>query len=105
MTKKKKIIVLSCMIALLLVTAIFNFVLSTERIDSTDVSANSASYFSQYRLERISSRNEELMQIDEVIKTASVDSDEYKKALDLKEDLTPETEQKIQNKIKQLAGN
>ena len=58
MTKKKKIIVLSCMIALLLVTAVFNFVLSTDRVDSTDVLASSSSYFSQYRLERVTTRNE-----------------------------------------------
>ena len=95
MTKKKKIIVLSCLIALLLVTAIFNFVLSTDRVDSTDVLANSASYFSQYRLERVTTRNEELMQIDEVLKTASVESDEYKKALDLKTDLAVNTEREL----------
>lgn len=95
MTKKKKIIVLSCMIALLLVTAIFNFVLSTDRVDSTDVLANSASYFSQYRLERVTTRNEELMQIDEVLKTASVESEEYKKALDLKTDLAVNTEREL----------
>ena len=95
MTKKKKIIVLSCMIALLLVTAIFNFVLSTDRVDSTDVLANSASYFSQYRLERVTTRNEELMQIDEVLKTADVESEEYKKALDLKTDLAVNTEREL----------
>lgn len=95
MTKKKKIIVLSCMIALLLVTAIFNFVLSTDRVDSTDVLANSASYFSQYRLERVTTRNEELMQIDEVLKTASAESEEYKKALDLKTDLAVNTEREL----------
>ncbi len=95
MTKKKKIIVLSCMIALLLVTAIFNFVLSTDRVDSTDVLANSASYFSQYRLERVTTRNEELMQIDEVLKTATVESDEYKKALELKTDLAVNTEREL----------
>ena len=95
MTKKKKIIVLSCMIALLLVTAVFNFVLSTDRVDSTDVLASSSSYFSQYRLERVTTRNEELMQIDEVLKTASVESEEYKKALDLKTDLAVNTEREL----------
>ena len=95
MTKKKKIIVLSCMIALLLVTAVFNFVLSTENLASTEVSANNASYFSQYRLERVSTRSEELMQIDEVLKTASIESAEYKKALELKTDIAVNTEREL----------
>ena len=95
MTKKKKIIVLSCMIALLLVTAVFNFVLSTEILASTEVSANNASYFSQYRLERVSTRSEELMQIDEVLKTASIESAEYKKALELKTDIAVNTEREL----------
>ncbi len=95
MTKKRKIIVLSCMIALLAVTAIFNFVLTTESIDSTEASASSASYFSQYRLERITTRNEELLQIDDVIANASTDSGEYAKALSLKTDIAVNTEREL----------
>ena len=47
MTKKKKIIILSCMIALLAVTAVFNFVLTKDTIDTTEPSiVTSANYFS-----------------------------------------------------------
>ncbi len=95
MTKKRKIIVLSCMIALLAVTAVFNFVLSTERVDSTEVSANSASYFSQYRLERVTTRNEELLQIDEVLASANADSEEYANALTLKTNIAVNTEREL----------
>ena len=53
------------MIALLAVTAVFNFVLTginKGKTDDTPVSA--ANYFSQYRLERMTTRNEELLQLD-----------------------------------------
>lgn len=96
MTKKKKIIVLSCLIALLAITAVFNFVLTTNFEPSTETTAEaSASYFSQYRLERLTTRNEELMQIDEVIKTASQDSAEYAEALSLKLDIAQITEREL----------
>lgn len=95
MTKKRKIIVLSCMIALLAVTAVFNFVLAGTPIDSTQASANSASYFAQYRLDRINTRNEELLQIDEVLAVAEVDSEEYSKALSLKTDIAVNTEREL----------
>ena len=95
MTKKRKIIVLSCMIALLAVTAVFNFVLSTEPIDSTETNASSASYFAQYRLERVSTRSEELLQIDEVLSKASADSEEYSDALSLKMSLVQNTEREL----------
>ena len=95
MTKKRKIIVLSCMIALLAVTAVFNFVLAGTPIDSTETSANSASYFAQYRLDRINTRNEELLQIDEVLAVADVESEEYSKALSLKTDIAVNTEREL----------
>ena len=58
MSKKKKIIVLSCMIALLATTAVCNFVLAggNSYEDST-----STAYFSEYRSQRSSSRNEQIL--------------------------------------------
>ena len=104
MTKRKKIIVLSCMIALLAVTAVFNFVL-TSPIDlnsgETNVIATS-NYFTQYRNERLNSRNEELLQLDSVIQNAEVSSEEYANALSLKIELTEMTEKEflLENLIK-----
>ena len=96
MTKKKKIIVLSCMIALLAVTAIFNFIFSTESIDvNTEPVSSSASYFSQYRTERLTTRNEELLQLDAIISQAQVNSTEYNDALAMKTSLTLNTEKEM----------
>lgn len=96
MTKKKKIIVLSCMIALLAVTAVFNFVFTTENvIDSGEPVSSSASYFSQYRTERLTTRNEELLQLDAIIASAEVNSVEYNDALAMKTSLTANTEKEM----------
>ena len=96
MTKRRKIIILSCMIALLAVTAVFNFVLTTGSI-SSDESAivSSANYFAQYRTERLNTRNEELLQLDEIISTASIGSEEHNEALNMKIELTQMTEKEL----------
>lgn len=97
MTKKKKIIILSCMIALLGVTAIFNFVLTAQPASTTDSSAvlGSANYFSQYRAERVSNRNEEILQLDAVIASADTASVEYSEALSMKTELAAMTEKEM----------
>ena len=103
MTKKKKIIILSCMIALLAVTAVFNYVFTTENISLEDTATiSSANYFSQYRSERLNTRNEELLQLDEIISTASIESTEYSDALAMKIELTEMTEKEmlLENLIK-----
>lgn len=96
MNKKRKIIVLSCMIALLAVTAVFNFVLTTAPIDdSPTIAVSSANYFSQYRSERITRRNEELLQLDQIIQTAEENSAQRTEALSMKIELTALTEKEL----------
>lgn len=103
MSKKKKVIILSCMIALLAVTAVFNFVLTTGTV-SSDASAtlSSANYFTQYRSERLTTRNEELLQLDAIIASAEVNSVEHNEALSMKMELTAITEKEmlLENLIK-----
>ena len=103
MAKKKKIIVLSCMIALLAVTAVFNFALtaSESRVENV-VAVSSSNYFSQYRTERFSTRSEELLQLDTVLAGAEESSTEYRDALTLKIRLTSMTEREmlLENLIK-----
>ena len=103
MSKKKKIIILSCMIALLAVTAVFNFVLTTGTVSSDENAlVSSANYFSQYRTERLSTRSEELVQLDQIIESAEVGSEEYSDAIDMKIELTQmtETEMLLESLIK-----
>ncbi|MBQ3116587.1 MAG: SpoIIIAH-like family protein [Clostridia bacterium] len=103
MTKKRKIVVLSCMIALLAVTAVFNFVLTTKSAPTDDAAqVSSSNYFAQYRTERMSTRNEELIQLDQVIASAEASSVERAEALSMKIEMTAITEKEmlLENLIK-----
>lgn len=96
MSKKKKIVLLSCMVALLAVTAVFNFVMTTPSSGVGETAViTSANYFSQYRSERISSRNEEILQLDSVISSAEDGSEEKNEALTLKTKLSYITEKEM----------
>ena len=71
MSKKKKIIILSIMLGLLAVTAVLNYVFTANTVTNGDIQTSaSASYFSEYRSRRITTRNEELLQIDDIIASA-----------------------------------
>lgn len=96
MAKKKKIIILSCMVALLAVTAVFNYVFTGSKSTPTQtVSASAAGYFAQYRAERLSNRNEELLQLDSVLSASENGSDEYAAALTMKTNITANTEKEM----------
>ena len=92
MSKKKKIIILTCMIALLAITAVCNFVLSG---DSVYDNTTSTAYFSEYRTERSSSRNEQILQLDKIIAESEEDSTVRETALTQKMQLTMLTEQEL----------
>lgn len=96
MTKKKKIIMLSCMIALLTVTAVCNFVLTSSTTKTDDATiVSSANYFTQYRNERLTTRNEEIIQLDSIIEASDPSSTERSDALNLKMELTEITEKEL----------
>ncbi len=96
MSKKKKIIILSCMIALLAVTAVFNFVLTSSPASGEETPViSAANYFTQYRTERLTTRNEELMQLDEIIAQSEAGSTERNQALSMKTEITYITEQEL----------
>ena len=83
MSNTKKIALMSTLVLLLAVTAIFNFVLAGAR--STEVNGGSGStpvnYFTTYRAERSTTRSEEFIQLDSVISAYSPDSAEYLEAV------------------------
>ena len=95
MSKKRKIVVLSCMIALLAATAVFNFVLTTTPNTQTVATSSSANYFAKYRNERLTTRNEELLQLDDIIASSEKNSSEYNSALNMKINLTEMTEKEM----------
>ena len=92
MSKKKKIIILSCMIALLSVTAVLNFVFSS---GDTFTDTTSTAYFSEYRSQRLTTRNEQLLELDKIIAESADDSALKETALTQKMQLTALTEQEL----------
>lgn len=92
MSKTKKIVILSSMILLLAVTAVFNFVLSS----STQYEgATSTAYFAEYKAQRSSSRNEQLIELDRIIASAEEGSEAKQTALVQKINLTSLTEKEL----------
>ncbi|MBE5756653.1 MAG: SpoIIIAH-like family protein [Clostridiales bacterium] len=95
MSKKKKIIVLTSMVALLAVTAVFNFMFTTKSLGSTEMPVTANSYFAEMRAERVSARSENLTQLDTIINGTEVSATERSEALKLKMQLTEMTEQEM----------
>ncbi len=93
MSKKKKIIVLSCMIALLVATAVCNFLLSGNTVYNEE--SLETSYFSQYRTELSSKRNEQILQLDKIIAESEEASSIKEQALLQKMQLLSLTEQEL----------
>ena len=92
MSNKKKIIVMSGLVLLLAVTAVFNFVLaSVDPAASTGGTVTVSNYFTTYRTERTTTRNEEILQLDD-------------EAVDMKMELVTAMEQElvIETMIKSL---
>ena len=74
MSKKKKIIILSVMVALLLVTGFVNVALNSSlsnKTISTSGSATSANFYTTYRMEREATRTQEIQFYDSIIASAS----------------------------------
>ena len=79
MSKKKKIIIISVMVALLLITGYVNVALNSSLSDgvSTPTSTTSAKFYATYRAEREATRAQEIQFYDSIIASAT-SSDEAK---------------------------
>ncbi len=104
MTNKKKIIVMSGLVLLLAVTAVFNFVLAGSTPTSNPGTVTVSNYFSTYRTERTTTRNEEILQLDSVISLYEAGSEKYETATDMKMELvnTMEKELVVESMVKSL---
>ncbi len=95
MGKKKKIVILACMVTLLLATAVINYVYTRPKENLAIETASNATYFSQYRDRRSMSRSEELLQIEDILSSEDASSEEKAEARKLKLDLTEITEKEM----------
>ncbi len=96
MSKRKKTIVLSCMILLLAITATLNFVLTgTVGEEPSAEVPTVTTTFSNYRSNRAATRNEELLQLDAIIASADSNSSEKSTAVNMKLKITEMTENEL----------
>ena len=105
MSNKKKIIIMTSLVLLLAVTAVFNFVFanaSAQASVSGDVTA--ANYFTTYRSERTTTRNEEIIQLDSVIALYEAGDEKYEEATEMKMELVAAMEKELilENMVKSL---
>ena len=96
MSNKKKIIVMSALVLLLAVTAVFNFVLAnTNALASAEGGVTTANYFTTYRTERSTTRSEELVQLDSVISAYAEGTEEHTAAVERKQELVEMMEDEL----------
>ena len=97
MSKKKKIVVLTGMILLLAVTAVFNFMLtsSSANTPADGDSVTTGNFFADYRTERSSTRNEEMLYLDAIIESNEKDSEAYNNANEQKMNIIAAMEKEL----------
>ena len=105
MSNKKKIIVMSSLVALLAGTAVFNFALANKSATtSTEGEMTASNYFTTFRSERTSTRNEELIQLDSVIALYEEGDEKYEAATEMKLEIVSAMERELllENMVKSL---
>ena len=94
MSNTKKIALMSTLVLLLAVTAVFNFVLAGTRTQDAGAVVE-ANYFTTYRADRNSTRSEEFVQLDSVISAYEEGTDEYSAAVERKQELVEMMEDEL----------
>lgn len=105
MSNKKKIIIMSSLVLLLAVTAIFNFVFANSVTASVaQEGVTTANYFTTYRSERTTTRNEEIVQLDSVIALYEAGDEKYEAATAMKMEIVSAMEKELvlENMVKSL---
>lgn len=95
---------MSSLVALLGATAVFNFVLANNGEDVATDGVTTANYFTTYRSERTTTRNEELVQLDSVIALYEEGDEKYEAATEMKMEIVAAMEQELvlENMVKSL---
>lgn len=105
MSNKKKIILMSSLVLLLAVTAVFNFIFANSITTSgTNDGVTVANYFTTYRSERTTTRNEEIVQLDSVIALYDAGDEKYEEATEMKMEIVAAMEKELilENMVKSL---
>ena len=105
MSNKKKIVLMTSLVLLLAATAVFNFVFAnSSRVTSAEDGVTTANYFTTYRAERTTTRNEEIVQLDSVIALYQAGDEKYEEATEMKMEIVAAMEKELvlENMVKSL---
>ena len=105
MSNKKKIVLMSSLVLLLAATAVFNFVFANSNTTASgEGGVTTANYFTMYRTERTTTRNEELLQLDSVIALYEAGEEKYETATEMKMEIVSAMEKELvlENMVKSL---
>ena len=105
MSNKKKIILMSSLVLLLAATSVFNFAFANSgTVTSADEGVTTANYFTTYRSERTTTRNEEIVQLDSVIALYEAGDEKYEEATEMKMEIVAAMEKELvlENMVKSL---
>ena len=105
MSNKKKIVLMSSLVLLLAATAVFNFVFANSNTTASgEGGVTAANYFTTYRAERTTTRNEEIVQLDSVIALYEEGDEKYEEATAMKMEIVAAMEQELilENMVKSL---
>ena len=96
-SKRKKIIILSIMAVLLVATGVLNVVLNNASgtVNTSSNLTTSANFFSTYRMDRQSTRDQELLYLDAIIKSEASSDEAVKNAEKKKEALLDKMDQEL----------
>ncbi len=97
MSNTKKIALMSTLVLLLAVTAVFNFVLAGTNSKNVNASGSetAVNFFTSHRAERNSTRSEELVQLDSIISAYAADTQEYAEAVASKQKMVDIIEEEL----------
>lgn len=97
MTKRKKIIILSVMVALLLVTGFVNVALNNtlSAETSTQTSASNANFYTTYKEEREATRTQEIQFYDSILASATSSEDAKQEAEEGKMEIISQMEKEL----------
>lgn len=105
MSNKKKIVIMSSLVLLLAVTAVFNFIFAgSVKTGALQDGVTTANYFTTYRSERTTTRNEEIVQLDSVIALYDEGEEKYEAATAMKMEIVSAMEKELvlENMVKSL---
>ncbi len=91
LTRKKKVFVLVGMVLLLAATVYLNVALASPQANGDDA-VNTASFFQQYRTERETTRNQEVLYLDSIIENEALDPETVETAANQKLAITANME-------------